>query len=222
MNALIVVVKNPIPGQVKTRLCSRYTADQAAAIYTAFVKDTLEMVREIDGVTRVIAYDPPDSEAKVRALFGNDFLYVPQVQADLGQRMYHALRQQLAFGAESAILIGTDIPSLPASMITRAFEVLADRDVVLGPSTDGGYYLVGMSRLCPDMFLDMLWSTSEVFSRTVQNLEKNSYSYGLVDPWSDVDSPEDLDALISQIAADGKASERPVLTHTLASLSALT
>jgi len=222
MNALIVVVKNPVPGHVKTRLQSRYTPVQAAQIYTAFVQDTLDTVRTLNIDKRIIAYDPPHAENAVRDICGNDFEYVPQVQTDLGQRMYQALLQQLQKGATHAILIGTDIPSLPATHIIQAFDLLKTKDVVIGPSTDGGYYLIGLSRPCPEIFENINWSTSSVLSDTTYYLRQQNYSFGLVPPWFDVDTPEELDVLIAHANAQQHATNHPTLPHTFACLSALT
>lgn len=222
MNALIVVVKNPVAGAVKTRLQTRYTPTQAADLYTAFVKDTLETARTLDLDKRIIAYDPPDAENAVRTKFGNDWEYIAQVQEDLGQRMYQALLTQIQSGAQKVILIGTDIPSLPASHITHAFEQLQNKDIVLGPSTDGGYYLVGLSRPCPEIFDNINWSTPTVFSETVEAIQKNNYTLGLVPPWFDVDTPEELDILIAHATAQTVATQSPIIPHTLSCLSALT
>jgi rSAM/selenodomain-associated transferase 1 len=222
MNALIVVVKNPVPGHVKTRLQSRYTPVQAAQIYTAFVHDTLDIVRTLNIDKRIIAYDPPHAESAVRNICGNNFEYVPQVQTDLGQRMYQALLQQLQSGAKRALLIGTDIPSLPATHITQAFDLLKTKDVVIGPSTDGGYYLIGISRPCPEIFENITWSTPTVLSETIDSLRLQNYSLGLVPPWFDVDTPEELDVLTAYANAQKYATNHPMLPHTIACLSALT
>jgi hypothetical protein len=222
MKALTVVVKNPVPGAVKTRLHSRYSPDQAANLYTAFVQDTLDIFDTIPLDRRSIAFDPPDAENALRKICGNDWEYVPQVQEDLGQRMYQALIGHLQWGAKQAILMGTDIPSLPATFITDAFELLRHNDVVLGPSTDGGYYLVGLSRPCPEIFQDMPWSTPPVFHETIEALRQNDYSLGLIPPWFDVDTPEDLDFLLAYDNAQELATGRSALSHTRACLSALT
>ena len=222
MNALIVFVKNPIPGTVKTRLQTRYTPEQAAAIYTAFVCDTLHRAESIDIDRRLIAYDPPDAESEVRALCGEQWDYVPQVQHNLGERMHTALVQQLNAGASSAVLIGTDIPSLPTHHITQAFNLLREKDIVLGPSTDGGYYLVGLSCPAPEMFQNIDWSTSLVLSQTVDQIENTSHSLGLVPPWFDVDTPEELDILLAHARAQNLATGTDLLPHTHACLSALT
>ena len=229
MTALIVFVKNPIPGAVKTRLQTRYAPERVAALYTAFVRDVLARAESIGVDRRVIAFDPPDAESEVRALFGGDMLakpgqwqYVPQVQEDLGARMREALVQQLDAGASAAVLIGTDIPSLPAYHITQAFDLLRTKDVVLGPSTDGGYYLVGVSRSTPEIFEDVEWSTPSVLSQTIDRVERAGRTLGLVSPWFDVDTPEDLDFLLAHARATKLATGIDPLPYTHACLSDLT
>ena len=226
MTALIVFVKNPIPGAVKTRLQTRYTPDQVAALYTAFVRDVLERAESIDVDRRVIAFDPPDAESRVRALFGGgvkaQWQFVPQVQDDLGARMREALVQQLDAGASAAVLIGTDIPSLPAYHITQAFDLLRTVDVVLGPSIDGGYYLVGVSKSTPEIFEDVEWSTPSVLAQTIDHVQHAGYTLGLVPPYFDVDTPEELDFLLAHARATILATGIDPLPHTHACLSNLT
>ncbi len=225
MTSLIVFVKNPIPGSVKTRLQTRYAPDQVAALYTAFVRDVLARAERIDVDQRVIAFDPPDAESEVRALFGGgeaQWQYVPQVQDDLGVRMREALVQQLDAGASGAVLIGTDIPSLPAYHITQAFDLLRTKDVVLGPSIDGGYYLVGVSRSTPEIFEDVEWSTPSVLSQTIDRVQRAGHTLGLVPPYFDVDTPEELDFLLTHARATKFATGIDPLPHTHACLSNLT
>ena len=224
MTSLIVFVKNPIPGAVKTRLQTRYAPDQVATLYTAFVRDVLARAERIDVDRRVIAFDPPDAESEVRALFGRKALwkYVPQVQDDLGARMREALVQELDAGASATVLIGTDIPSLPAHHITQAFDLLRAKDVVLGPSTDGGYYLVGVSKSTPEIFEDVEWSTPGVLAQTIDRVQRAGHTLGLVPPWFDVDTPEELDLVLAQARAAKLATGIDPLPHTHACLSNLT
>ena len=226
MTSLIVFVKNPIPGAVKTRLQTRYAPDQVAALYTAFVRDVLARAESIDVDRRVIAFDPPDAESEVSALFGGgvkaQWQYVPQVQDDLGARMREALVQQLDAGASAAVLIGTDIPSLPAYHITQAFDLLRTVDVVLGPSTDGGYYLVGVSKPIPEIFEDVEWSTPSVLSQTIDRVQRAGNTLGLVPPYFDVDTPDELDFLLAHARATKLATGIDPLPYTHACLSNLT
>ena len=225
MMSLIVFVKNPVPGAVKTRLQTRYAPKQVAALYTAFVRDVLARAERIDVDQRVIAFDPPDAESEVRTLFGGgkaQWQYVPQVQDDLGTRMRDALVQQLDAGASGAVLIGTDIPSLPAHHITQAYDLLRTKDVVLGPSVDGGYYLVGVSKPMPEIFEDVEWSTSSVLAQTIDRVQRAGHTLGLVPPWFDVDTPDELDFLLAHARATKLATGIDPLPHTHACLSNLT
>lgn len=226
MTSLIVFVKNPIPRSVKTRLQTRYAPDQVAALYTAFVRDVLARAESIDVDRRVIAFDPPDAESEVRALFGGGMKalweYVPQVQDDLGGRMREALVQELDAGASAAVLIGTDIPSLPADHITQAFDLLSAKDVVLGPSIDGGYYLVGVSKPIPEIFEDVAWSTPGVLAQTIDRVQCTGNTLGLVPPWFDVDTPDELDFLLAHARATKLATGVDPLPHTHGCLSNLT
>jgi len=223
MNHLIVFVKNPIPGAVKTRFQTRYTPEHAADIYTAFVHDVLDTAGAIPLDKRIIAYAPPGARDAIKTRFRNDHWdYVPQPQTDLGTRMHTALLQQLESGATRAVLIDTDIPSLPADHIAQAFDILNEKDVVLGPSTDGGYFLVGISKPCPKIFEGITWSTPSVLSQTIARIETHRYSLGLTPPWFDVDTPEELDLLLAHARAQTLATGTPLLKHTQACLSALT
>ena len=225
MTSLIVFVKNPIPGAVKTRLQTRFAPDQVVALYTAFVRDVLAKAERIDVNRRVIAFDPPDAESEVSALFGGgkaQWQFVPQVQDDLGTRMREALVQQLDAGASAAVLIGTDIPSLPAQHITQAFDLLRAKDVVLGPSVDGGYYLVGVSKSTPEIFEDVEWSTPGVLAQTIDRVQHAGHTLGLVPPWFDVDTPDELDFLLAHARATKLATGVDPLPYTHACLSNLT
>ena len=222
MKSLIVFIKNPIPGAVKTRLQTRYAPEQVAALYAAFVRDVLERAESVDIDHRVIAFDPPDAESEVRVLCGAQWQYIPQAQADLGTRMHNALMQQLHAGATATVLIGTDIPSLPAHHIAHAFDLLQSSDVVLGPSTDGGYYLVGVSQPAPEIFAQVEWSTPRVFSQTIDRVQRAGKTLGLLPPWFDVDTPADLDFLLAHARATQLAMGIDPIPHTHACLSALT
>lgn len=222
MNHLIAVVKNPRPGAVKTRLHARYTPRQTAALYSGFVRDTLALAQTLPIHRRVIAYDPPGAEETVRTLCGPNWAYLPQIQRDLGARMHAALAGELERGASAAVLIGTDIPSLPPHHIQMAFDLLKTRDIVLGPSTDGGYYLIGLSHPCPELFKNIAWSTPQVLAQTIAQVRARNHTLGLVPPWFDADTPEELDILIAHADAQRLASGIDPIPHTRAALPILT
>ena len=120
MKSLIVFIKNPIPGAVKTRLQTRYAPEQVAALYAAFVRDVLERAESVDIDHRVIAFDPPDAESEVRVLCGDQWQYIPQAQADLGTRMHNALMQQLHAGQPQPFSSARiSLPSPPTTLHTH-------------------------------------------------------------------------------------------------------
>ena len=219
---LVVFVKNPVPGTVKTRLQARYTPEQAADFYRAFILDTLAAARTVPADQFHIAYTPAEAEADIQNLCGPGWTYVPQIAADLGERMYAAARHCFQLGAARVVIVGTDVPSLPPAHIRQAFDILSRKDIVLGPSTDGGYYLVGLSQPIPSIFQHIRWSTAGVFAQTLDRAESAGLQMGLVPPWYDIDTPEELDFLAVHVRARTLAEGIQALPHTAASLSRLT
>ncbi|MDA0746937.1 MAG: TIGR04282 family arsenosugar biosynthesis glycosyltransferase [bacterium] len=219
---LVIVAKNPIPGTVKTRLQSRYSPEQAAQIYHAFIQDTLHTAIRVPVHNRFLACSPPDAVAALSAIAGPRFQVFPQIEADLGTRMHAALTHCFEQGAHQAILLGTDIPSLPANHLHQAFTLLSQKDTVLGPSTDGGYYLIGLTAPCLHIFQNIEWSTPAVLSQTVERIQAAGLSLGLLPPWYDVDTPEELDILLAHARALEQSGSSDTPRHTLACLSSLT
>jgi len=218
---LIVFVKNPIAGAAKTRLQTRYTPQQAARISRAFILDTLTYARAVPADRHIILYTPSDAKADIGRLAGAGWRLRLQADADLGGRMRDAAACSFGDGATRVVLIGSDIPSLPSEHIVRAFDLLHRKDVALGPSTDGGYYLLGLSRPVCSLFQDVAWSTPHVLPQTLDRLESSGLSLGLLPPWYDVDTPEDLNFLRVHIQALKRAGH-PFPCHTERCLAALT
>jgi rSAM/selenodomain-associated transferase 1 len=218
---LVVFARNPVPGTVKTRLQARYTPQQAADIYRALVLDTLEYAREASADRHILAYTPRDAEEEFRRLAGPDWDLHPQVEADLGGRMLEATRLGFGRGADRLVIIGSDAPSLPVDFIDRAFDLLGERDVVLGPTVDGGYGLIGLSRPLETVFHDIKWSSERVFPQTVERLEDAGLSLGVLPPWYDVDTPADLDFLLAHAAALERSGHPPTVRHTRRCVSAI-
>ena len=211
MTDLIVYLKAPIPGQVKTRLQSRYTPQEAADLYRAFIQDTFEAASE-SGADRLIACYDGDQD-HVRQLTPSGWLIVEQVGSDLGDRMLTSLRDSFTAGADKVVLIGTDLPSLSASPIRDAITALDDSDIAIGPTTDGGFYLIGASTSPPDIFTGVAWSTETVYEQTRSRIHSLDLVLASVSVWNDVDTPEDLDTVLTEPA------EMP---HTRAAVARLT
>jgi uncharacterized protein len=198
-NALAVMTKAPRPGESKTRLVPPLTFEEAAALARALLMDQLNHLAEFSGAKLFIAYTPADAASIVHALAPRPFSCFPQAGKDLGARMREAFRYLFAEGFERVVLIGGDLPPIPAQTFDAAYAALsAGRDVVLGPSVDGGYYLVGMSRLVDDIFGGIHWSRADVLDRTLEKIRGAGLSYELLHLWHDIDRPEDLVRLYQQ------------------------
>ena len=125
----------------------------------------------------------------------------PQIGADLGERMAGALTELLAEGRDAAVLVGSDHPTLPGSRIREAFDALDEADLVIGPSQDGGYYLVGLTEPLEGFFDGIPWSTERVLARTIERVRERGVRLALLAPWYDVDEPRDLRFLRAHLEA---------------------
>lgn len=203
---LIVFAKNPVPNQVKTRLIPTLSPKQAATLYTAFLTDWCETLAKLTNIDLVIAYTPPEAQPDLQALIGDDVIYIPQIGADLGERLTSATHWAAKQGYTKILFVGSDSPTLPISYISQAITLLDSQDTVIGPSTDGGYYLIGFSAVAltttvPYVFEEIAWSTAEVFQQTVARICEAEVTLGLLPPWYDIDTAEDLAFLHAHISA---------------------
>ena len=203
---VIVFAKNPVSNQVKTRLIPTLSPEQAATLYTAFLTDWCETLAALSGADLIIAYTPTEAESDLRALIGNDAIYIQQMGTGLGERLTSATQWAAEHGYTKILLVGSDSPTLPISYISEALTLLDSRDVAIGPSTDGGYYLIGFSvanvaMTVPFVFEDITWSTADVFQQTVARIRSVKARVGLLPPWYDIDTAEDLGFLHAHISA---------------------
>ena len=142
----------------------------------------------------------------LQALIGGNALYIPQMGTDLGERLTSATQWAVEHGYTKILLVGSDSPTLPISYISEAFIQLDSRDIAIGPSTDGGYYLISFSArnvktTVPFVFKDIAWSTADVFRQTVARIRSVKATVGLLPPWYDIDTAEDLAFLYAHISA---------------------
>jgi hypothetical protein len=189
-NALIVFLKYPEHGKIKTRLAADLENDVVYEIYKCFLADIAVTTRQVRARTILVHLGPE------QATFG-DFPDVPCLRQrgdDIGERMFFALKDTFSRGFERCVLIGSDSPDLPRDIINAAFDLLDATDVVLGPSTDGGYYLIGCNAktICRSIFADISWSTANVFSETQNRIKKAGLKAALLDQWPDIDNIDDL------------------------------
>lgn len=206
---MILFVKLPEPGKVKSRLAKDMDRVLVLHLYECMVLDTIDMLKQA-GALFHICFDPPDAGEQVRQWLGRTYSYMPQTGEDLGERMEQAFIRVFSEGVDEALLIGSDIPSLTASMMADAFRSLADSDAVIGPAKDGGYYLIGFkkSTFLPGVFRSMTWSTKTVFHETLVRLQKASLSVHQLPKLTDIDTREDLEAFLKQAPHAGEGALR--------------
>jgi rSAM/selenodomain-associated transferase 1 len=213
-----LLAKQPLPGMVKTRLAAETSRDFAAQVAAAFLTDSVERLAGIEA-RRVLAYAPPEAEPFFSQLVQDRFALVPQVEGDLGRRMAAFFQDQFQAGARKVVLLGVDSPTLPLSYIEEAFNKLDRADLVLGPATDGGYYLVGCSagriaNRLPPIFENMTWSQPDVLEATIARLHDFSWKLELLPPWYDVDTLNDWRMFRGHLAAMHRAGVNPGLPRT--------
>ena len=189
-NALILFARDPILGKVKTRLSPFLEEDVILKLYTCFLQDSLYNIRQVENVDRFVGVAPSNESGFFNGTLGSDIRIFVQEGENLGDKMRGAIQDRFTEGYERVVIIGSDSPSLPVSYIYRA--VGSDKDMVLGPSTDGGYYLIGMRGKVVEVFKDVTWGTETVLQETCEHLVQNGASLELLPVWYDVDTPEDL------------------------------
>ena len=198
--ALIVVAKRPTPGQTKARLSPLLSQNEAVELYQCFLLDTLDLMTQVDGIDCIIAYSPPTAESYFRSVAPAGFGFVPQTGQSLGERLDNVLADYLNRGNDQVVVMNSDAPTLPRSRLLQAFHQLDDPgvDVVLGPSDDGGYYLVGLKRPCSALF-KVVMSTPTVLQETLVLANDQNLRAACLDPWYDVDTPQDLQRLVAEL-----------------------
>ena len=201
----VLFAKKPVPGAVKTRLQSHLSASEATRLYEAMLLDCATALHATRAAAKVVAFTPAHAEDALRTLLApiGTFEYAPQPEGDLGQRMESLMQWAFARGAERVVIIGSDSPSLPARYIDEGLALLREKEVVLGPSTDGGYYLVGRRKGESRIFQDVAWSTGMVFEQTLARL--GTQTLGLLPPWYDVDTPAEAGFLKVHLEALARA-----------------
>lgn len=194
--AIVVMAKAPRPGEVKTRLCPPLSLAHAAALYRCFLVDTVAQAKRLERAATAIAYTPLGA----RVVFEEacpGFILIPQRGDDLGARLASTFEQMFALGFAAVVAMGADTPTLPLAYLERAIELVRHPggDVVLGPTDDGGYYLIGLRALHRTLFEGIPWSTGRVLAETLRHAERAGLTAACLPPWRDVDTVEDLRAL---------------------------
>ena len=197
----VIVAKQPAVGRTKTRLSPPLTPEQAAALYEALLRDTVELVAGVEGARLAIAVTPPEATDDFRHLSPPDTILLPVAGKDIGECLSQVLDQLLAAGHSKAIALNSDGPTLPAGYLWLAITQLETADVVLGPSEDGGYYLIGVKQPQAGLFQGIAWSTDRVTSQTLVRAETMGLDVAVLPPWYDVDTGADLERLQAELVA---------------------
>ena len=208
--ALVIFAKAPIPGEVNTRLCPPLTPDEAATLHGSFVLDMLERSKTAVAklklpFDRYLACAPSSTLVFFKIMEERQGVkLIDQVGDDLGARMQQAFETMFGKGYQRVFIVGTDVPTLPLDHYKQAIALLETNDLVLGPALDGGYYLIGLKRMVPDLFVGIPWSTERVLGMTQDRATTLGLKIALLPPWRDVDTIKDLQALIESSTLDAK------------------
>ena len=189
-NAVILFARDPILGQVKTRLSPALDDETILKLYTCFVEDSLEKIRQVDNAKCFVGISPDNRSGFFEGIDIFGVSLFAQRGKDLGDKMRQAFVDRFAEGYKKVVIIGSDSPSLPVSYINKALA--SEKDLVLGPSTDGGYYLIAMSGKVSEVFSGVAWGTKHVLDETLKKIKGERASLELLPIWYDVDSPDDL------------------------------
>ena len=195
-NLLIMFVKYPEPGQVKSRLAAALGNREAALIYKSLTERLFCAVTPLykaAGYDMAIAYAPADAGEDIRTWLGPGMQLMPQSGETLGERMRNAFSEGFGRGYTKIIIIGSDCPAVTSDLINEALHRLDRHDAVIGPATDGGYYLIGLRRSVPELFAGIDWSTEQVLDQTIERCNTVHLTHVLLPELRDIDRMEDLE-----------------------------
>ena len=196
----ILFARTPNPGKVKSRLWTHLPPVLACTFHCAAVSDTAALLAETlrDAALWVFFSEaPPTGTTGSGVVLPPGFRCTVQEGGDLGDRMAAAFARAFAAGAKRVVIFGSDSPTLPPAMIRRAFDTLADCDLVIGPTEDGGYYLIGCRGFDPQLFHGVEWSTPRTCEQTLANARRLGYRIAPLERWFDLDEWKDVERLLA-------------------------
>lgn len=195
------MAKLPAVNETKSRLSPTLAPAEAAALYEALLQDTIELAAGLNGAQLAIAFTPPDAIDYFRRITPPGTRLLPIAGADIGDCLNQVLSWLLADGYTAAVALNSDGPTLPLTYLLQAFAGLenSDVDVVLGPSEDGGYYLIGLKQSHPELFRGIAWSTDRVTTQTLVKADTMGLKVVRLPFWYDVDTAADLDRLRAEL-----------------------
>jgi rSAM/selenodomain-associated transferase 1 len=204
--------KDPRYGNAKSRLGPVYDSNFRRGLAESFLKDAFQIADPLGNIDKILNFSPPHSANRMSQYLLPGWTLLAQEGEDLGRRMEFFFHWAFQNGYRQAVLIGTDFPTLPTSFLKQAFDLLQTQSSVLGPSTDGGYYLIGLSKPYPEIFRDIEWSSSRVLRQTIARLKEEP---GLLPPWYDIDFPDDLAMLTGHLRGMIAAKQENLPQYTL-------
>ncbi len=210
---VVVFVKSPQAGAVKTRLAGEIGDEAACELYKSFAEDVLCALGRTSARVRLF-YDPPGGRERIESWLGDCYELVPQEGADLGERMAEAFGDCFAQGFSTVVLIGSDIPDMTVEYVEKAFDVLRSDDAVIGPASDGGYYLIGFRRdgFSPDVFRDITWGSQSVLDETTKKMNAGGVSFSRLGVLHDIDNVSDLHSFFERNQNSGAGSLKTIQT----------
>lgn len=207
VNALIIFAKAPVPGQVKTRLQTHLSAEECAELHASFISETIRIADRVEGADIFISCHPcVEDPFFQKVAHDHEVRLIPQNGNDIGERMANAIRDTISAGYKKVIIIGSDSPDLPPEYIQEGFKRLESSDMVIGPATDGGYYLIGGKKELP-VFEGIPWSSDKVFEMTLKKARGHRLIFSVLSEWYDIDTWEDLQRF--RVQSNQKMVSRP-------------
>lgn len=215
-SALLVFAKRPQPGHVKTRLTPVLTDEEAAQLYRAFLLDLLDQTQSLDADVHLFWDAPPTNGVATSFADYADAVHVQQ-GASLGDRLKHGFNTAFSAGYERVAAVGSDHPTLPTAFLREAFRALdRPKSITIGPSYDGGYYLIGMNNAYPVLFENMRYSHPQVLTQTLTRAGRTDACLTVLPRWYDVDTPASLRLMLADLDGD-----LPPTPHTEQAVNAL-
>jgi rSAM/selenodomain-associated transferase 1 len=201
---VLLFVRAPELGRVKTRLEKKMDAATVLRLYRCFVQDIIETLAT-GGYDMIVFFTPPHKGSAVQAWLGDTVPVQAQTGKTLGDRMRNAFSDVFAGGVDQAVLMGSDFPDLDNGIIDKSFEYLKQKESVIGPAEDGGYYLIGFrkNRFNNDLFSDVDWGSASVFRQTLGKIHAAGLSCHTLPSWQDIDTHDDLVAFYHRSKANG-------------------
>lgn len=203
-NALIIFARYPSLGKVKTRLASTYGKEFALKFYSKCLTHLFKLLlqNKNDKITQYIFCSEKKELNSMKKFAGDGFIYCFQEGNNLGERLQNAFEKVFNNGASKAVIVGTDVPDTSNEIITQSFELLDSNDIVIGPSFDGGYYLLGMKKFLPDLFSRIDWSTKSVLEKTLVKIKTANLTFAKLEELYDIDEENSLKLWLKKHSED--------------------